>query len=148
MYGEVHEQHVSNLGSRRDQKAYSMPTSATASTLTPVPYLNGLHRATAVLAGLSREDTGTQTLMRLEGSFDALSAPAARTALDALVSEHRSPVAIDMSALQSIDSSGIGAVVSVYKRVLAQGGRLSVQGLKGQPLALFQMLRLDRLMTC
>jgi anti-anti-sigma factor len=110
--------------------------------------LNDLLRATTGLAGLSREDTGTQTLMRLEGSFDALSAPAARPALDALVSEHRSPVAIDMSALHSIDSSGIGAVVSVYKRVLAQGGRLSVQGLTGQPLALFQLLRLDRLMTC
>jgi anti-anti-sigma factor len=102
---------------------------------------------TAGLAGFSREDTGAATLLRLEGALDALSTPASRTALDTLVNDRRSPVAIDMSALSSIDSSGVGAVVSLYKRVVAQGGRLSVQGLSGQPLAIFQLLRLDRLLV-
>src|ERR1051325_8653642 len=81
------------------------------------------------LAGFSREDTGTETMVRLRGNFDALSTPTARSALDAVVKEQRSPVAIDMSALRLIDSSGVGAVVSLYKRVRAQGGRVSVQGL-------------------
>ena len=107
---------------------------------------NVLH-ATVGLAGFSREDTGTETLVRLEGTFDALSAPAARLALDTLVTDQRSPVAIDMSALRLIDSSGVGAVVSLYKRVRAQGGRISVQGLNGQPLAIFQLLRLERLLA-
>ncbi len=103
--------------------------------------------ATVGLAELSREDTGTETLVRLEGSFDALSTPAARLALDTLVTDQRSPVAIDMSALRMIDSSGVGAVVSLYKRIRAQGGRITVQGLNGQPLAIFQLLRLDRLLA-
>lgn len=85
--------------------------------------------------------------MRLEGTFDALSAPTARPALDAVVRDQRSPVAIDLSGLRLIDSSGVGAIVSLYKRVRAQGGRVSVQGLNGQPLAIFQLLRLDRLMA-
>ena len=95
----------------------------------------------------SREDSGRQTLLRLEGAFDALSAPASRSALDTVVNDRRSPVAIDMSAVRLIDSSGVGAVVSLYKRVVAQGGELSVRGLNGQPLAIFQLLRLDRLMA-
>ena len=87
------------------------------------------------------------TLIRLEGTFDALSSPAARPMLDALVHERKSPITIDMSGLRSIDSSGVGAVVSVYKRVRAQGGRVTIAGLRGQPLAIFQLLRLDRLMA-
>jgi anti-sigma B factor antagonist len=57
--------------------------------------------------------------------------------LDALVHERKSPITIDMSGLRSIDSSG----------VLAQGGRVTIAGLRGQPLAIFQLLRLDRLMA-
>jgi len=98
-------------------------------------------------AGFRREDTGTETLLRLEGALDALSTPATRAVLDTLVNDRRSPVAIDMSALQSIDSSGVGAVVSLYKRVVAQGGKLSVRGLRGQPLAIFQLLRLDHVLA-
>lgn len=122
-------------------------TSATASISNASPSLNDLYRATVNLTGLTREDTGTKTLVRLEGSFDAISAPAARPVLDGVVNDHRSPVAIDMSALRSIDSSGIGAVVSLYKRVRAQGGHVSMQGLMGQPLAIFRLLHLDHLMT-
>ena len=103
--------------------------------------------ATVALEGLSRVDRGTQTLLRLEGTFDAISAPTARPAFDAVVNDKRSPVAIDMSGLRMIDSSGVGAVVSLYKRVRAQGGRISVQGLSGQPLAIFRLLRLDRVMV-
>jgi len=106
-----------------------------------------LDPVTLDLTGFSREDTAEATLVRLTGAFDANSAPATRPALDAIVTDQRSPVAIDMSALRLIDSSGIGAVVSLYKRVLAQGGRMSVTGLKGQPLAIFQLLRLDRIMA-
>ncbi len=122
-------------------------TSATVSISSSDTISTDLHLATLGLAAFSREDTGTETLVRLKGSFDALSTPAARPALDAVVNDQRSPVAIDMSALRMIDSSGVGAVVSLYKRVRAQGGRISVRGLNGQPLAIFQLLRLDRLLA-
>lgn len=122
-------------------------TSATVSISSAGTISADLHHATLSLAGLRREDTGTGTLMRIDGSFDALSAPMARSALDAVVHDQRSPVAIDLSALRLIDSSGVGAIVSLYKRVRAQGGRVSVQGLNGQPLAIFELLRLDRLMA-
>ncbi len=121
---------------------------ATASISATRPISTSLQHATGGLAGFSREDTGTETLVRLHGTFDALSAPTARPALDAVVNEQRSPVAIDMSALRLIDSSGVGAIVSLYKRVRAQGGQMSVHGLNGQPLAIFRLLQLDRVMAC
>src|SRR5256885_1765956 len=85
--------------------------------------------------------TCDDSVLSIEGAFDALSAPKVRGALDAVVAEQRPEVAVDLSQLTSIDSSGIGAVVSLYKRVRAQGGRVHVRGLRGQPLAIFRLLQ-------
>ena len=43
-----------------------------------------------------------------------------------------------------IDSSGIGAIVFLFKRLAARRARLVVTGLGGQPLQMFKLLRLDR----
>lgn len=91
-----------------------------------------------------RTDDGKATTLRIEGSLDALSAPDLRVIIDAIVAQKRSPVTVDLSALRLIDSSGVGAIVSLYKRVRADGGSVVVQGLSDQPLAIFKVLRLDR----
>src|SRR5262245_24226455 len=92
----------------------------------------------------SREDAGDQTTLRIEGALDAVTAPELRPMLDTLVSEKRLKGIIELSALRLIDSSGVGALVALYKRIRAQGGIVSVIGLKDQPLAIFKLLRLDR----
>jgi anti-sigma B factor antagonist len=92
----------------------------------------------------SRTDTGEETTLRIEGALDAVTAPDLRPILDALVSEKRPKVIVELSALRLIDSSGVGALVALYKRLRAQGGIVSVIGLKDQPLAIFKLLRLDR----
>jgi anti-sigma B factor antagonist len=91
-----------------------------------------------------RTDSGDETLLRLSGSLDALSAPELRTIVEELVTEKRPRVVVDLSALRLIDSSGVGVIVSLYKRLRAQGGDVTVQGLRDQPLAIFKLLRLDR----
>ena len=80
--------------------------SATVSISSARPISAGLQHATASLAGVRREDTGTETIVRLEGSFDALSSPTARPALDAVVRDQRSPVAIDHRPFVPVDSFG------------------------------------------
>ena len=92
----------------------------------------------------SRSDAGEETTLRIEGALDAVTAPELRPILDALVSEKRPKVIVELSALRLIDSSGVGALVALYKRLRAQGGIVSVIGLKDQPLAIFKLLRLDR----
>ena len=51
---------------------------------------------------------------------------------------------MDLTALRLIDSSGVGVIVSLYKRCKAFGGDVRVAGLKDQPLSIFKLLRLDR----
>src|SRR5689334_5060461 len=91
-----------------------------------------------------RTDTGDETELRIEGSLDAMSTPELRPIVDSIVAEKRTSVTVNLSALRLIDSSGVGVIVSLYKRLRAQGGRLVVKGLKDQPLAIFRLLRLDR----
>src|SRR5215468_2007933 len=92
----------------------------------------------------SRMDAGEETTLKIEGALDAVTAPDLRPILDALVSEKRQKVVVELSSLRLIDSSGVGALVALYKRLRAQGGSVSVIGLKNQPLAIFKLLRLDR----
>jgi anti-sigma B factor antagonist len=95
----------------------------------------------------TRTDNGDLTVLRISGSLDALSTPELRPTIEALVTEKRPAVTVDLSELRLIDSSGVGAIVSLYKRMRAVGSRVEVVGLKDQPLAIFRLLRLDRIFT-
>jgi anti-sigma B factor antagonist len=87
------------------------------------------------------------TVLRIEGALDAMSTPELRPVIDAIVADKRPKVDVELSGLRLIDSSGVGAIVSLYKRMRAQGGTVTVKGLRDQPLAIFRLLRLDRVLA-
>jgi anti-sigma B factor antagonist len=91
----------------------------------------------------SRSDDGERTVLHIRGELDALSAADLRPALDRVVEDQRKDVTCDLSELRLIDSSGIGALVSLYKRVRSAGGQVTFQGVTAQPLVIFKLLRLD-----
>jgi anti-sigma B factor antagonist len=91
-----------------------------------------------------RTDDGNETVLRIEGVLDAVTAPEIRPTIDALIAEKRPAIKVDLAALRLIDSSGVGAIVSLFKRAKAYGGAVTITGLKDQPLAIFRLLRLDR----
>jgi anti-sigma B factor antagonist len=92
----------------------------------------------------SRVDGGDATVLSIEGVLDALTVPEIRPAIDELVEARRPVVELDLTALRVIDSSGVGVVVSLYKRSKSFGGVVRVRGLANQPLAIFKLLRLDK----
>ncbi len=92
----------------------------------------------------SRKDYGETTVLRIEGVLDAVTAPDIRPTIEALVAERRRTITVDLSALRLIDSSGVGVIVSLYKRCRGFGGTVRVSGLRDQPLSIFRLLRLDR----
>ena len=95
----------------------------------------------------SRKDSGTDTVLSIEGVLDALTVPDIRPAVDTLVAEQRKSIVVDVSSLRVIDSSGVGVLVSLYKRCKVFGGVVIVSGLRDQPLAIFKLLKLDQLFT-
>ena len=87
------------------------------------------------------------TVLRITGSLDAMSTPELRPTIEALVAARTAHVVLDLDELRLIDSSGVGAIVSLYKRMRAQGGHVTVRNLRDQPLAIFRLLRLDRVLS-
>ncbi len=92
----------------------------------------------------TRTDTGDETLLRIDGVLDAVTTPDIRPTIEALVAEKRLRVTVDVSGLRLIDSSGVGVIVSLFKRAKAYGGAVGIAGLRDQPLTIFRLLRLDR----
>jgi len=82
----------------------------------------------------------------IEGELDAVTAPDLRKEIDKLATTSPKRVEVDLASLRMVDSSGVGAIVSLYKRVRGQGGEVVVTGIRDQPLAIFRLLRLDRVM--
>ena len=80
----------------------------------------------------------------IEGDLDSVTTRGLRDELQALLKRKPRRIEIDLSQLHTIDSSGVGMVVSLYKGVRAQGGQLTITGLRDQPLAIFRLLKLDR----
>jgi anti-sigma B factor antagonist len=87
---------------------------------------------------------GTATALRVRGVLDALSCPELRPVLDLLAGLENGDITVDLSELRLIDSSGVGALVMLYKRVRANGGLVKFVGVTAQPLVIFKLLRLDR----
>jgi anti-sigma B factor antagonist len=96
---------------------------------------------------LSRIDNGDATVLKVEGVLDAVTAPDARPIVDQVINDQRIDVTVDVSQLRLIDSSGVGVIVSLYKRAKSYGGTVKVSGLKNQPLTIFKLLRLDRVLA-
>ena len=86
------------------------------------------------------------TFLTIDGTLDAVSVSDLRGELDKVVEARPKTVEVDLSQLRMIDSSGVGALVSLYKRVRAKGGDVVIRGVRDQPLAIFQLLQLDRFM--
>lgn len=78
------------------------------------------------------------------GKLDVLTAPEVAPIIETLVAEKRRKVIVDLAGLDLIDSSGVAAIVGLYKRVRAAGGEVIVTGARDQPLAIFKLLRMDK----
>jgi anti-sigma B factor antagonist len=94
-----------------------------------------------------RSDEAGRVVLYIEGALDATTTPEIRPTIEQLVNERHQLVTVELSALRLIDSSGVGALVSLYKRVRATGGDVHIVGLCNQPLAIFKLLGLDRLLA-
>ena len=91
----------------------------------------------------ARFDDGDEAILHIEGELDAVTAPELSPTIDKMVGDHPQRVIVDLSALRLIDSSGVGVLVSLYKRVRALGGDVRIVGVTDQPRAIFRLLRLD-----
>ena len=85
-----------------------------------------------------------ETRVLVRGMLDVNTAPSLAEAVDDLIAERRPRVVVDLSALDIIDSSGVAVLVKLYKGVRSGGGQVQIVGARDQPLAIFKLLRMDK----
>jgi anti-sigma B factor antagonist len=91
-----------------------------------------------------KQELSDVTVFSLKGNLDALTAPMLKKEIEALLSARKIHVVFDLRELDLIDSSGVGAIVSLFKRVRTLQGDVKIACLQGQPAEIFKLLRLDR----
>jgi anti-sigma B factor antagonist len=96
---------------------------------------------------ITRTDSSDRTVLKIDGVLDAVTTPEVRPILEAVLADQRRDVTVDVSGLRLIDSSGVGVIVSLFKRAKSYGGDVKISGLKDQPLTIFKLLRLDRVFS-
>lgn len=88
--------------------------------------------------------TNDETTLTIRGSLDINTASALAEQIDKIVATKPSKVAVDLSGLDLIDSSGVAALVKLYKGVRSNSGIITIAGARDQPLAIFKLLRMDK----
>ncbi|MGF1910793.1 STAS domain-containing protein [Vibrio kasasachensis] len=89
-------------------------------------------------------EKGNSTILQInEERFDAKLAPEFRAQIENLMSEISPHLVLDIASVKFMDSSGLGAVMGVYK--LLREKKISVANPQKSVQDLFKLTRMDRL---
>ena len=96
---------------------------------------------------ISRRDLASGVaVLHLEGRLNAVSTDALRKAVHDVVNGGTSQIAIDLSDVGFVDSSGLGALVSGLKETRRAGGDLRIAAANDQVRLVLQLTNLDRVL--
>ncbi|MGA2411865.1 MAG: STAS domain-containing protein [Candidatus Binataceae bacterium] len=79
----------------------------------------------------------------LDARFDASTAPVVKERIALLIGKGYQRIALDISEVEFIDSTGLSAAVWVLKR-LGNDGELVISGPRGTVMSIFRLTRLDK----
>lgn len=83
-------------------------------------------------------------IIKLNGEMDALGCTEIRPELERIINNERHVhILLDLNHVSFLDSSGIGVIVFLYKRLKARGQDLKLVQVHGQPKELMDLLRID-----
>lgn len=78
------------------------------------------------------------------GALDAAGARVLREHADQLEDSTSSNIAVDLSDVPFVDSSGLGVLIALAKRAMRGAGQLRIVGAGEQPRRLVHLTQLDR----
>jgi anti-anti-sigma factor len=78
-------------------------------------------------------------LFALHGSLDIATSPSLRAALMEAAERERHEIVVDLSNLEFLDSTGLGALIGAHKRALEHQGSVRLVAQEGQILRLLRI---------
>lgn len=98
---------------------------------------------------ISVRNVGGAIFVETEGDIDMASAPMLREhLLSALLTEPASPVVLDLTNTQFMDSSGLGALAEAHNVARDAGRRLLVAGAQRPVRRVLEITRMDHVLDC
>jgi anti-sigma B factor antagonist len=91
------------------------------------------------------KDAGGVLVVKVEGQLIVGNRQELKTVVQEALDNGERKFLIDFSQTGYIDSSGLGALVSISKRIREQGGDLRLSGLNEDLRSLFELTKLDTL---
>ena len=91
------------------------------------------------------KDAGGVLVVNVEGQLIVGNRQELKTVVQEALDNGERKFLIDFSKTGYIDSSGLGALVSISKRIREQGGDLRLSGLNEDLRSLFELTKLDTL---
>ena len=91
------------------------------------------------------KDSDKIYIMKIEGQLIVENRQKLKSAVQQTLDQDERRFLIDFSRTGYIDSSGLGALVSISKKVREQGGELRLSGLNEDLRSLFELTKLDTL---
>lgn len=92
----------------------------------------------------SIERNGTATIVELSGDIDMHRVGGIHHELLAICREQPSRLVLDLSAVSYMDSSGVGTLVDIFRRVNTYSGFMALVGPNARVQNLFEITKLDR----
>lgn len=81
-----------------------------------------------------------------EGRLNMVSAPRLRDQLDNLIETGKTRLVVELSGVDTVDSSGLGALISALKAARQRGGDLRIAAPGEQTRAVLELTNLDQLL--
>ena len=88
---------------------------------------------------LTAERDGTVQLFRLSGSLDVATSPALRAALMEAAEHEGHRLVVDLTQLEFLDSTGLGALIGAHRRASERKGSFRIVAPEGQILRLLRI---------
>lgn len=86
-------------------------------------------------------------VVRFTGRLNMVTAPRLREVVNTSVAAGRTRVAVDLSGVEFIDSSGLGALINGLKTARQAGGDLRIAAPNDQVRLVLQLTNMERVLT-
>jgi anti-sigma B factor antagonist len=93
---------------------------------------------------IERRTEGTWTIIAVEGEIDLLTAPTLRDRVMKPLEDGVFELVLDMSKVTFLDSSGLGVLVALHKRLRERDGRLVIVATARPVLSVLNLTGLDK----
>ena len=95
---------------------------------------------------IQAESSGNRCTIRIQGKITYEHCPELQSRIDSVLGEEVREVTVDFKDVPFIDSSGIGEILRLYKRMRERSGEVILVGPNKKLRTLFTMYRFDRFM--